>query len=173
MNITHTQADIFFLEMQHRPASASTFQTNFSATELTKPLSAALYRDLYFGVGEKWNWLDRMVISGTELEEKINKSHVHIFVFEVEEQQVGYAELVVEDDFVEILYFGLFPAFTGKGLGPSLLRWTIEKAWSYNKPLVQLNTCSLDHPKALEVYLKAGFELVRTETQERKILVKE
>lgn len=173
MNITQTQAKIFFLEMQHQPASISMLQTNFSATELTKPLSAALYRDLYFGVGEKWNWLDRMVISDAELEEKINQPHVHIFVFEVEGKQAGYVELVEEDDLVEILYFGLFPTFTGKGLGPSLLQWVINKAWSYNKPLVQLNTCSLDHPKALEVYLKAGFELVRTETQERKILVKE
>lgn len=140
---------------------------------MPKPADASIYRQLYYGVGKDWHWLDRMVISEAELEEKINQPNVHIFTFEVAGQTAGYVELVEENAYVEILYFGLFPSFTGKGLGPSLLKWAIDQAWTYGKPSVQLNTCSLDHPKALEVYIKAGFNLVRTETQERKILISE
>ena len=173
MKTALTPATVYYLEMKERPASGEIDIPSFHAIKSARPLSASHYRELYYGVGEQWHWLDRMVISETELEEKINQPNVHIFTFEVAGQTAGYVELVEETAFVEILYFGLFPSFTGKGLGPALLKWAIDKAWTYGKPLVQLNTCSLDHPKALTVYLKAGFELVRTETQERKILMSE
>lgn len=173
MTIATTNASIYFLEMSVRPEPKSQFNDSLTIRPLPQPVDASNYRQLYYGVGKDWHWLDRMVISEAELEAKINQPNVHIFTFDVADQRVGYVELVEEDAFVEILYFGLFPSFTGKGLGPTLLQWAIDKAWSYGKPLVQLNTCSLDHPKALDVYLKAGFNLVRTETQERKILLSE
>jgi GNAT superfamily N-acetyltransferase len=63
------------------------------------------------------------------------------------------------DGEVEIAYFGLMPDYIGRGLGPALLGWALERAWSYRPRRVWLHTCSLDHPKALAVYRRAGFEV--------------
>ena len=54
-------------------------------------------------------------------------------------------------------YFGLFPAFIGKGLGKYLLAWALDRAWSFNPRRVWVHTCDLDHPAALPNYLRAGF----------------
>ena len=72
---------------------------------------------------------------------------------------------------MEILYFGLMPAFIGHGYGKYFLQWVIAKAWSYQPEWIQLNTCTLDHPNALGTYKKAGFIEVRTEIHQRRILI--
>jgi catechol 2,3-dioxygenase-like lactoylglutathione lyase family enzyme len=58
------------------------------------------------------------------------------------------------------------PEFIGQGLGSWFLRWTIEKAWSYQPKRFWLHTCTKDHPAALPNYLKAGFELYKEEVKE-------
>ena len=161
---------VTFLEMYEpkgRPNPIN--ETSFSL--LSKPISAEEYRKYYYGVGEKWHWLDRMVMPDKELEQKINAANVDIFVFHINNQPAGFAEFVKEKDWTEIQYFGLLPAFIGKGWGHYFLQWVIGQAWSYRPGLVQLNTCTLDHPNALTVYRKAGFTAVRTTTEQRRILV--
>ena len=59
----------------------------------------------------------------------------------------------------EVAYFGLVPDYIGRGLGPCLLGWGLDRAWSYGPRRVWLHTCSLDHPKALSVYRRTGFEV--------------
>jgi len=137
---------------------------------LPKPVSVNEYRKYYYGVGEKYFWLDRMVMPDEELFEKINANNIDIYIFFVNNQPAGYIEFIKEEKYVEILYFGLMPEFIGKGFGKYFLQWVIGKAWSYNPEWVQLNTCTLDHPNALGTYKKAGFKEVRTETHQRRIL---
>ena len=83
-----------------------------------------------------------------------------MFVLHVRGVPAGYVELDrrVEQE-VEIAYFGLVPEYIGRGLGPALLDRALERAWSYGPRRVWLHTCSLDHPKALAVYRRAGFEV--------------
>ena len=57
----------------------------------------------------------------------------------------------------EIVYFGLLPEFTGRGLGGFLLTMAVERAWSSGTERVWLHTNTLDHPAALPNYLKRGF----------------
>ncbi|MGI9332384.1 MAG: GNAT family N-acetyltransferase, partial [Gammaproteobacteria bacterium] len=64
---------------------------------------------------------------------------------------------------VEIAYFGLMPQFIGRGLGPYLLDWAIAEAWTAAPARVWLHTCNLDHPSALGVYRRSGFEVEGTE----------
>jgi GNAT superfamily N-acetyltransferase len=106
-----------------------------------------------------------------EIFEKINADNVEIFIFYVNNEPAGYAEFLIEPKFTEIVYFGLLPGFIGKGFGKYFLHWAIEKAWSYNPEWIQLNTCTLDHPNALPNYKSAGFIPVRTEIQQRRVLV--
>jgi len=90
----------------------------------------------------------------------------------VNDEAAGFAEFAIEEKYVEIVYFGLLPAFIGKGLGKYALDWTINKAWSYNPQWIQLNTCELDHAHAISNYKRRGFEEVKTEIQQRKIIAK-
>ena len=162
-------ATVTFLEM-HEPKEfpVPITETNFEL--LPKPVSVNEYRKYYYGVGEKYFWLDRMVMADEELFEKINADNVDIYIFYVDDEAAGYIEFIKEEKYVEILYFGLMPQFIGKGLGKYFLQWVIAKAWSYKPEWIQLNTCTLDHPNALGTYKKAGFTEVRTETHQRRIL---
>lgn len=161
---------VTFLEM-HEPKKlpASLPTTHFEL--LPKPVSVDDYRKYYYGVGEKHFWLDRMVMPDKELFEKINAPNVDIFIFYVNNTEAGYIEFVKEEKFVEILYFGIMPAFIGKGLGKYFLEWVIAKAWSYEPEWIQLNTCTLDHANALSTYKKAGFTEVRKEIHQRRVIV--
>lgn len=161
---------VTFLEM-HEPKEPPDPLPGIHFELLLKPIRVNEYRKLYYGVGEKWHWLDRMVMPDEELYKKINADNVDIFVFHIKNEIAGYIEFVKDELFVEILYFGLMPAFIGKGLGKYFLHWVIAKAWSYGPSWIQLNTCTLDHPLALTVYKKAGFKEVKTEIQERKVLI--
>jgi GNAT superfamily N-acetyltransferase len=161
---------VTFLEM-YEPKELPVPFANTHFELLPKPISADEYRKYYYGVGEKHFWLDRMVMPDEELSEKINANNTDIFLFYVNKEVAGYIEFVKEEKHVEILYFGLMPAFIGKGYGKYFLQWVIAKAWSYKPEWIQLNTCTLDHPNALGTYKKAGFTEVRTEIHQRRILI--
>ena len=160
---------VTFLEM-HEPKELPVTLPNTHFGLLTKPITAEEYRKYYYGVGEKHFWLDRMVMPDKELVEKINADRVDIFLFYINKEIAGYIEFVKEEKHVEILYFGLIPAFIGKGYGHYFLQWVIATAWGYQPEWIQLNTCTLDHPNALGTYKKAGFTEVRTEIHQRRIL---
>jgi GNAT superfamily N-acetyltransferase len=159
---------VTFLEM-HESKESPAVLPNTSFELLSKPIAVNEYRKYYYGVGEKYHWLDRMVMPDPELYQKINASNIDIFVFSVNNEAAGYIEFSKEERFVEIVYFGLLPGFIGKGYGKYFLQWVIGKAWSYHPQWIQLNTCTLDHPNALSTYKKAGFTEVRKEIQQRKV----
>ena len=163
-------ATVTFLEM-HESKDFPPVLPGTSFELLKKPIDTSTYRQYYYGVGEKYFWLDRMVMPDEELYQKINAPNVDIYVFYANNETAGYIEFVKETDFVEILYFGLMPSFIGKGYGKYFLQWVIAKAWSYQPKWIQLNTCTLDHPNALNTYRKAGFKEVKTEVQQRRVLV--
>ena len=65
---------------------------------------------------------------------------------------------------VNLAYFGLMPEYTGRGIGPFFLDQILRQAWTPAPPAPQpermtVNTCNLDHPKALSIYQRAGFQV--------------
>ena len=120
----------------------------------------SFYRYLYNTVGADWDWYERRRLSDEALAAIVHDDAVEVFVLHVRGVPAGYVELDrrVEGE-VEIAYFGLVPDYIGRGLGPCLLGWALERAWSYDPRRVWLHTCSLDHPKALSVYRRAGLEV--------------
>jgi GNAT superfamily N-acetyltransferase len=60
----------------------------------------------------------------------------------------------------EIKYFGLMPDLIGRSLGPYFLNTIINIAWKRNPIRLRVNTCDLDHPSALHVYQKSGFNIL-------------
>jgi len=58
---------------------------------------------------------------------------------------------------VEIAYFGVTADLLGRGAGQYLMRHALAETWVGNPDRIWVHTCTLDHPRALAFYLKAGF----------------
>ena len=69
---------------------------------------------------------------------------------------------------VDLSYFGMVPEAVGRGLGGWLLKTAILTAWARDGiRKLTVNTCTLDHPRALAVYQRNGFKPVRREEKSR------
>ena len=128
--------------------------------------TVSFYRYLYNTVGEPWLWWERRLLSDGELERIIQDPLVEIYVLYVDGVPAGYSELDRRrPEEVELAYFGLIPQFIGRKLGPFLLNWAVDTAWFHKPKRLWVNTNNLDHPKALQIYQKAGFVPYRQETK--------
>ena len=74
----------------------------------------------------------------------------------------GYYELHPVGNDVEIAYFGLLPAFHGRGLGGALLEHALRRGFELGSR-VWVHTCTLDGPYALANYEARGLRPFRTE----------
>ena len=125
--------------------------------EAEKP-TVSFYRYLYDTVGEPWLWGDRRELSETMLKAIIHDERDTVLVLYRAGVPAGFAELFRGDDrTTEISYFGLMPEFVGQGLGRYLLQAAIERAWRDEPERLIVETCTLDHPRAVTLYQWAGF----------------
>ena len=120
------------------------------------------YRYLYDTVGEKWTWIERRLIDDSNLQKLIQSSDVEIYILYVDDNVAGFGEIGWDtaSNGSEIKYFGLMPDYIGKRLGPYFLNNIINIAWKRNPVRLRVNTCDLDHPSALRVYQKSGFNIL-------------
>ena len=124
-------------------------------------MPAAEYLALYALVGERWLWRDRLAWSEAELDAYLASPDVHLWTPVVDGETAGYFELKRNTDrSVELVYFGLVPAFFGKGLGGWLLTCAVREAFALDATRLMLNTCTLDSPHALPNYLARGFRIM-------------
>ena len=126
--------------------------------------SAGFYLHLYDAVGRDWTWVERKHMPEEELGAIIRDERVEIYVAYVGGVPAGYAELDRrKPSDVELAYFGLMPEFIGRGLGRYLLDWAIRRAWSSGPERVWVHTCTEDHPRALPLYQRFGFQVFARE----------
>lgn len=131
-------------------------------------ISVAFYRYLYNTAGGPWLWYERRLLSDQDLAAIVQHADVDVFVLYAGGEPAGYAELdrrAMPD--IELAYFGLLPAFIGHKLGPWFLHWIVDAAWAREPQRLWVHTCSLDHPRALALYQRAGFVPFK---QERKLI---
>jgi len=160
------QSVITSLEMKHRPTAPNPPPPmgNLALLRCKKP-TAAFYRYLYSGVGAPWLWYERSVISDEQLLALIDHEQIEIYVLYVNGTPAGYFELNLREfPEIELAYFGLMPEFLGLKLGPYLLGQAIDNAWAHNPERLWVHTCDLDHPRALPLYQRMGFEPYAQET---------
>ena len=125
-------------------------------------------RDLYFRVGEQWEWIDKRPWTTEQWKEYAKAPELRTFTGYYDDLLAGYYELRRDTDGgVEIAYFGLLPEFIGRGLGGALLTSAIEQAWRMepNPSRVWVHTCNRDHPKALANYQARGMIVYKIEEE--------
>jgi len=124
-------------------------------------------RFLYSLVGEQWQWFDKLKESDESWKAYSERDNLRTWVAYYEGAIAGYFELEIDQQQeVEIKYFGLTPAFIGKGFGGYLLSYAIQQAWQTCKAKrIWVHTCSLDHPSALANYQARGFTLYHQEIE--------
>lgn len=126
-----------------------------------RPITPTEYLALYTLVGDLWLWRDRLIWSEAELERYLGSPDVHIWTAHLHGATAGYFELRQHHDrSVEVMYFGLAPAFIGRGIGGWLLTRAAQEGFALGAPRIVLNTCTLDAPQALPNYLARGFTIV-------------
>ncbi len=158
---TNVKSVVTYLEMTEKPTRPSVPLPpgKLAILRMEEP-SVSFYRFLYNGVGRPWLWWERRVMDDATLAAAIGDPDIHVYVLYAEGVPAGYVELDRKTPGeVEIFYFGLRPKFIGRGLGWYLLNWAVDTAWTGATSRVLVDTCDLDHPKALQLYQQAGFRV--------------
>ena len=156
-----TDVTIYYLEMRNKnQLKPKEVVEDLTITE-AKIKEYRFNRFLYSLVGEAWQWNDKLNNSNESWKAYSERDNLRTWVAYYQGAIAGYFELEISDKHdVEIKYFGLAPAFIGKGLGGYLLTYAIQQAWTTcGAKRVCVNTCSLDHPSALANYKARGFVL--------------
>jgi len=157
-----------YLEMrrpdQLRPKPAD---THFQVREV-RAHDWRFNRDLYFRVGQQWDWVDRRAWTSEQWKEYATAPELWTFAGYLDDALAGYFELRRDSETgVEIAYFGLLPEFIGCGLGGALLTSAIQQAWSPRGAVaptrVWVHTCNRDHPHALLNYQARGMVVCKIE----------
>ena len=128
------------------------------------------FRYLYDMVGRDYHWTDKNAWSDEAIAAFIGHSAVETYVLYLAGSPAGFFMLDCRAMPVcDLSYFGLAPEAIGQGFGNWLLGTAVHMAWERPIAAMTVNTCSLDHPRALATYQKWGFVPVRRE-QARRIV---
>ncbi|RVU41783.1 GNAT family N-acetyltransferase [Rheinheimera riviphila] len=132
--------------------------------------SPDLSQFLFCAVGTHWHWFSRLSWTYQQWLEYLTAGNVRTWVLYQQGTPAGFVELRQhEEDSVELKFFGLLPAFIGRGLGARLAQAAIALAQQWQASRVWVHTCSEDHPSALKTYQQAGFVITQTEQQEEEM----
>lgn len=126
---------------------------------VTNP-SRDFYLFLYHQVGSPIGWYERKLMNPDLLQAIITHPDNPLFVLYGDGAPLGYYEYDLRDPKIgSLAYFGLFPQACGLGLGHWFLDQAITHLWQANPSIQQIivNSCTLDHPAALNLYRKHGF----------------
>lgn len=163
--------DVTFLRMTGRPNQpAPALPAGVGLTHVPAP-TVGFYRYLYGMVGRDYCWWLRRVADDSEIAALLADPRASLHVLYHQGEPGGFFEL--DGRFggeVNISYFGLMPHLIGKRIGTAFLRAAIDEAWRQveaqagSRPGagIRVNTCTADHPRALDSYLRAGFRPIRS-----------
>lgn len=122
---------------------------------------------LHQAVGADYRWGGRETWSEAEWRTCVGQPGFETWVAYVTGAPAGYFEFgKLDDGSIRIHSLGLLKAFFGRGLGAHLLTTAVEIAWKRAPRRVWLNTCSHDHPHALDNYRARGFRVVNEQQYE-------
>jgi GNAT superfamily N-acetyltransferase len=150
---------VTFLEMHSRPAAQPPPQPKGKIAILrAENPPVHFYRYLYDTIGERYWWVDRRKLSDEALGEIVCHPKTELYVLYADGCPAGMAELEFRDpQAAQLAYFGLMPEYVGRKLGYYFVYHAVSIAWSRSISSLLINTCTLDHPRALPLYQRVGF----------------
>ncbi|MDX2154721.1 MAG: GNAT family N-acetyltransferase [Bryobacteraceae bacterium] len=149
-------AVVTYLEML-APAPLPEGASTFDVRRVEKP-DLCWYRELFRRVGEDWLWFSRLRMTDEELAAILHHAGVEVYALSAGGRDEGLLELDRRSPpDVELAFLGVTTAVLQRGAGRALMRVALEQAWRAGTKRFWVHTCSLDHPRALSFYIKAGF----------------
>lgn len=150
---------VTFLEMTARPATLPPPHPSGKIALLrAENPPVHFYRYLYDTIGRAHYWVDRKKLDDPSLEALLKDPAVHLYVLYAEGCPAGMAELDFRNPAAaQLAYFGLIPEFIGRRLSHYFLYQCVLNAWAEPIQKLRVNTCTLDHPRALPLYQRVGF----------------
>ncbi|MBD1139440.1 GNAT family N-acetyltransferase [Pelagibacterales bacterium SAG-MED46] len=132
---------------------------------LLNPINFQLNKFFYKNIGQKHQWVDRLVWRESQWIDYVSNDKIKTYIFKHENDLAGFFELIFHDENkeVELAYFGLLEEFRNKKLGSYLLSRAIKKSFVNKTTRVWAHTCSLDHKNALNNYIARGMKIFKTE----------
>ena len=125
----------------------------------------------YKQVGKKYYWTDWLNKSEEELNSFVSDKNVFFYTLIMDGWPAGFFMLDFrEKQICNLSFLGLVEEAIGLGLGEYLLKTAILTAWDSKKiKNMTVNTCSLDHKRALHLYQKNGFSPVEIKDFEKYV----
>lgn len=149
---------VTYLEMTSPPAAARLPKSTELTLRRVDCPDLDWYRDLYRRIGTDWLWFSRLVMPDADVLATIRHPSVEVYALAHGGVDHGLLELDRrEPPDVELAYFGLTPELVGMGAGRWLMTQAIQLAWRHAPRRFWVHTCSLDHPNALQFYVRSGF----------------
>lgn len=161
-----TASVVTHLQMFQRPAARSEHSEASWVLREVDPADVDRYRALFRRIGEDWLWSSRLEMSDNELRSVLGDPLYDTYAFEAAGQEEGLVELDYRaEGECELSFFGLTPAMVGKGAGRWMMNRVLELAWARPIHRLWVHTCSLDHPGALDFYMRSGFVPFRRQVE--------
>ena len=149
---------VTYLEMRAPPPTDNPAPLNDIELRFVPDPELHWYRALHRRIGADLLWFGRLGMETGELSAILRDPRVEIHVPMRAGAEIGIVELDARTPGeVELAYFGLIPECVGTGIGRWLMDRAIELAWRHAPKRFFLHTCTLDHPAALDFYLRSGF----------------
>lgn len=161
------ETTVTYLRMAARPTHFPPMPTSPRlALMKAERIPLHFYRYLYETVGGSCLWIERADLSDAELAAHVHRDGIEITVLYADGAPAGYYELdFARPSRTNLVYFGLIPEWTGMKIGPWLLGCAIRDGFQRGAAEMTVNTCTLDHPAALPLYQRLGFQPVRREAR--------
>lgn len=158
---------VTFLRMTAQPTHYPPAPMNRAIAVLrARDIPLHYYRYLQDRVGRQYHWVNVLRMSDEELAVKLHSPGRDIRVLYLDGAPAGFFDLKAElPTRVELAFFGLMEHAMGQGLGRWFLGQAVAAAWSYGPRQLDVQTCTLDHPAALPLYQRLGFEPVAQTTE--------
>lgn len=153
-----TVSVVTHLQMFERPATRpERSEPSWALRRVVAPEPAS-YRALFRRIGENWLWFSRLQLSDEEINAVLGDALHETYVFEAQGQEEGLLELdFATEGECELSFFGLTPPMIGLGAGRWMMNRALAMAWGRPIHRMWVHTCSLDHPGALDFYIRSGF----------------
>lgn len=169
MNVTPAGTDLTYtvtwLEMTERPSFPWPHLPAGDPASLLKADDPPVwfFLGLYDAVGRDYAWEDMHERSEEDLARWLHNPGTSLYTLMKNGWPHGFFMLDHRKPGIcDIAYFGLVPQAVGRGLGRFLLESAVLTGWDLpGVEKMTVNTCTLDHPRALGTYQRCGFEPVR------------